>query len=215
MTDQPTLAIVENDIRSHEVMAYEDQLSGAYAFGVIAGTNLVEKDELQSIPHIITAVTFQVIPEKVKKTDATPRGFVSIEATVASEKDLQRSVRRLRKSLKQPDLQIDDLAFGPDDRVVYNDGGTGVRRQIVEFLDMSGIITVGEPVLPEDITNKFDAPWTMWNTVPQMFEQKEGVSVPRITTFADGRPFKLWSRNGLRVSTYDGAYGEAATWYIG
>lgn len=194
-----------------------DEILAASPGGVfsIPGTELVDKPDLLGIPFIITKLTFQPVAEPTAKVK-NPTSFVSIEATVADEARLMLQIQRR----KVPNVDnIDQLMFEPGARIVFNDGSTGVYRQLVTLLATYGIITLPDAGSKEaeygDITNVYDLPWTKWISCSQMDTLKEdGEARPVITNNQNGDPFRLVCRRGLYVSTYTNEFGESQTFYL-
>jgi hypothetical protein len=104
----------------------------------VAGHDLAKDellDALVGIPMLITRLTFR---EGIKSArTGKPSSYVSCEAVIAPEKELRR--RR---------IDLDTLAFNPEDQIVFNDGSTGMFRQIVAYLAAKEIIELDES-LPE------------------------------------------------------------------
>lgn len=194
-----------------------DEILAASPGGVfsIPGTELVDKIDLLGVPFIITKLVFQPVAEPTAKVPH-PTSFVSIEATTADAARLDQQIRRG----KIPNVaSIDQLMFEPGARIVFNDGSTGIYRQLVTMLATYGIITLPEGGSKEaeygTITNIYDLPWTKWVSCTQMDTLKEdGEPRPVITLNQNGDPFRLVCRRGLYVSTYINEFGESKTYYL-
>lgn len=170
----------------------------------IPGWDLVDnKDLLLGVPFIIVGVTFQM-PVADKARFGGFRDYVSCRAVIGDEAALKEADERGWIPGK--------LAFKPEERVLFNDGSTGIRRDIVRILDSAGLIKVGNEVL-EGGGNRYDLPWTMWDSFSQSAQQGENV-VPEFTTNHRGNLFALKARRGLRRSDYTNEYGDSTTYYL-
>lgn len=181
-----------------ELQAYANQ-----SFSVV-GFTPIDKAELIGVPHVVTAVTFWT-PKKDQL------GMVSCEATVAGRDVVETAIRRHWV----PGVEsIDDLRMSPSERIVYNDGGTGLRRQVVMLLHANGFINVGHE--DNETDSRFDTPWPEWTSFTQSRHQGDLGPVPHISTMHDGTsPFLLNCMRGLRVSTYTNEYtDEGMTYYF-
>lgn len=194
-------------------------VDGAADMYVISGVALVDKALLIGVPHVITSVTYQAIPPAPTsgpRKGEKVRGFVSIEATVADEPTLARAIQRHQ----MPGIaKNDQCPFDPNERIVYNDGGTGIRRSLTAMFDRIGLIKVGGDTDPEKDPNgrRFDTAWDEWDSAGDQlrFMSEEIGSVPHITKNPTGGPLLISCRRGLRVSQYDvEGLGEAETYYF-
>lgn len=91
--------------------------------------------------------------------------------------------------------------------IVFNDGSTGVYRQVVSFLEHKGFISLKPgPETGEAGKTRFDAPLEKYLT-PENAKQ---------VLMEDGLSFRLVAPRGLRVSeyTFNGS-NEAETFYLG
>lgn len=159
------------------------------------GFRLVYKDELIGVPHVIISVTYR---EGYTSEDKKVVGdYVSIEAVVADKATMNSA--QVRSQLEG------ELTVYPNEAVVYNDGGTGIRRALTELFDQIGLIDVGAPKGDE---NRFDKPYSLW---------ADGADAAQygITADTNGEKFRYVAMRGLRKSDYDSPYGPATTFYIG
>lgn len=167
----------------------------------IPGWDLVDnKDLLMGVPFCIVGVTFQ-IPVSDKARPAGERDYVSCRAVIGSEAMLTEAQDRGWIPGK--------LAFKPEERILFNDGSTGIRRDIVKILQSAELINVGH----EDDKNRFDLPWTQWESFSQSAEQGNNI-VPEFTTNHRGNLFTIMARRGVRKSEYSNEYGDAVTYYL-
>lgn len=167
----------------------------------IPGWDLVDnKDHLMGVPFFIVGVTFQM-PVADKGRPAGSRDYVSCRAIVGDAEMLAEADERGWIPGK--------LAFKPEERILFNDGSTGIRRDIVKILDSSGLIVVGNL----DNPNRYDLPWTEWDSFSQSAQQGENV-VPEFSTNHRGNLFCIKARRGVRKSEYSNEYGDAVTYYL-
>lgn len=162
-----------------------DQIESQYAndVTVIGGRLLVEKADLIAVPHMITAIRFQ------EYVPSAQRGYVSLEAMVAPKHVLEKSGKL-------------DCGLEPEEKIVYNDGSTGIRRQITKLLSTWKMITIAKEIKEE---SDYDMGYLDWKICP---------TPPEFHTNANGGPLLILVRNGLRVSEYDGPTGPASTYYF-
>jgi len=135
----------------------------------VTGRALVDKASLTGEPFIITSVTFRKGYMDLNKVQ---HDYVSCEYT----------------SLE--DLPID---------AVFNDGSTGIRRQVVQYLASKGL-------LPEHYVENPDT--TVWGVLPAAVDENGEGSDWEI-------PVKLVCARGLRVSEYSNEFtDEGVTFYL-
>lgn len=133
-------------------------------------------DALVGVPFSVLTITFREGDIKVDKEDERARDYVSLEILVhpAYAHKFNRKY------------------------VVFNDGSTGIYRQIVKFLAARGDISLDES-LPESgdaHTTRYDVSFSDGPDEPAVFVGK------------------LKAPEGLRKSEYDGPTGKAVTWYL-
>jgi hypothetical protein len=158
------------------------------------GFRLVEdKDDLAGVPHVITAVTYR---PGYSGSDGTVSDYISLEAVVADEDVLNSNP--VKHGLPA------ELHLYPNEPVVYNDGGTGIRRYMTELFHSIGLIDVGQA--PED-GNAFDKPYQSWASGADR-------ATSGITADLTGKPFRFVAIRGLRRSDYESPYGAATTFYF-
>lgn len=167
----------------------------------IPGWDLVDnKDLLMGVPFIIVGVTFQM-PVADKGRPSGERDYVSCRAVIGNDEALAEAEERGWIPGK--------LAFKPEERILFNDGSTGIRRDIVKILHSAGLIDVGH----EDDPGRFDLPWTQWKSFSQSAAQGENV-VPEFVSNHRGNLFTIKARRGVRKSEYSNEYGDAVTYYL-
>lgn len=166
------------------------------------GFRLVDKADLIGVPFIVINVTYRegfLSPDKKVLGD-----YVSLECVVADSDTLSApQVRSLMRSLRADKGEL--LAVYPNEPVVINDGGTGIRRTITQVLMDDGLIDPGGSA---DDPRRADRPFSQW---------KAGADLAQYGIEADsnGRKFRYVAMRGLRVSEYESEYGPAVTYYFG
>lgn len=191
-------------------------LADNIGFLTIPGLTLVDQLDLLGVPFYVTGVRFQSpIPDKSKECGW--RDYVSLECTVADEATLNDQLKRgrvLRTTGKNATSfqDIDELAVRPNERIVVNDGSTGIRRQVVSILDhpKMGLITVGHL----DVERRYDMPWNLWESAGDQTWVSGDNILPYFTRRNDGKPLLINSRRGLYGSEFSNEYGDATTFYL-
>jgi hypothetical protein len=165
-------------------------------------------DDLVGVPFLITAVHFRPGLLIGKERQA----YVSCEIRVAPELNLRLINSRREGSNLPAFTSLDTLAFGPDSHVVFNDGSTGVYRQIVKYLATKGFITLADPIVEAGAygESSFDGPPHKW----------AGIRIgdaPNDDGFVYyNSPIRLFCPRGLRLSQYEHSeFGQSQTRYIG
>lgn len=168
----------------------------------VIDTGTLEKDKntLIGLPHVITRVTYRPCPPDQE------RGYVSVEAVVADADTLESAIRR--GWIPGNFASVAALPYMPEERIVYNDGSTGIRRQLTTILHAQGYLNVGAV---ED-GSAFDRDWMEWETFTQSSEQNWQSEKVVIPDFSNIRPILI--THGLRVSEYDMNGRDATTFYL-
>lgn len=159
------------------------------------GFRLVEKEDLINVPHIILCATYREgFPRSGDKNILGD--YVSLEAVVADPHTLDSNpVKHLLPA---------ELNVFPNEPVVYNDSGTGCRRDITELFHQIGVIDVG---LPSEDENPYDRRYQDW-------ARGGDIAADGIRADLDGEAFRYIVGRGLRRSDYDSPYGPATTFYF-
>lgn len=180
---------------------FQELLSTGESYTIPGYTLIEDKLELLGVPHLITGVTYQ-------KPKADQRGFVSVQGVVADQDTLADAVQRGRIPNK--------LTVHPGEYIVYNDGSTGIRRQLTMQFQMLGMLNVGLP--DSDGDARFDIPWTEWADFSQSIKQGDAVDAPVVPCFTKnhvGRQLVIQAMRGLRASEYSNQYADdAVTFYL-
>jgi hypothetical protein len=184
----------------------------------IDGLQVVQKGWLLGVPFTVTGVTFWM-PAADKTPSGYRMGYVSCEATIGDLAVLERQVARGRILERNDETRVikdvDDLAFYPGERIVFNDESTGIRRTIVGWLEKFEMAQIPD-THPKHEGNKLDMPWPLWDSFIESTSQGEGVIVPRFTRMPSGNPFLIRASRGLRVSEYSNDYTpDGLTYYFG
>jgi hypothetical protein len=132
---------------------------------VVEGRPLTDKASLIGTPLVITTVVFR---KGAKDKEGTQHDYVSCEYTAVT---------------------------APPIEGVFNDGSTGIRRQVVAYLADKGIVPKGYKTSPDE---------PVWVQAP------EGTPDPEFS-------IRFLAPRGLRVSEYDSEFapdGKASTYYL-
>jgi hypothetical protein len=157
------------------------------------GGDVVERDTLIGVPFMVTKVTYR--DGKGEFAPGTRNDYISFEGVIPP-----RAV--LDQMKKIPDLG----PYAPEEEIVFNDGTTGLYRQMTMWLHQNGYIKVDETTgelsdRGKRGTSAFDQPREMW---------EEGE-----TAGSEGIDVAMFAQRGLRVSRYEGPNGPAETYYFG
>lgn len=162
------------------------------------GFRLIEKDQLINVPHGIVTVTYR----EGYLAEGIQGDYVSCESVVASQDVLD--LPQVRHTLPA------ELTVWPNQSVIYNDGGTGIRRTLTQLFHESGLIDVGGDMNDE---RRFDRPFTMWDKGSDLAQK--GITASDF----DAEGFLYAALMGLRRSDYpipeQYGKGDATTWYFG
>jgi hypothetical protein len=141
-------------------------------------------DKLIGVPFVITRVIFR---EGVQRPKTPYRDdYVSCEAVVAPQEILVQRARRGR-------LDLDEISVDPGEHIIFNDGSTGIYRQIVQYLEAKGLIRLPDgPDVGGKGESRFDLPRTQWD------EGDEAAT--------SGINIRLLCPRGLRYSEYTNEY---------
>lgn len=193
----------EGQLSIRDMFLNPTQVSATFDEGQLLKGEEEGKKLLIGVPHVITRITYQLPSVKL------PRGYVTVTATLADRDTLDEACRR---KWVPNYSSVSELLFTPEEEVKYNDGGTGIRRQLTAMLHNMGLINVADTI--GDVSD-YDASW-YWESddhQPWMgFSQSSKVNdpngsgkidVPDFTMDKNGRPLRVVVRHGLRVSHMD------------
>ena len=159
-------------------------------------------DALEGVPFLIVGATFR---PGITTQEGRAMAYVSLECRIGPAEVIGRR-----------GLDVNALPFAPDSHVVFNDGSTGVYRQIVSALEGLKYITLGENGSRENAPkgqSVFDQPPAEW----------EDISVGELSYDEEGRgiyraPLRIRAPRGLRLSDYENEFtapgSQATTRYI-
>lgn len=157
------------------------------------------KEGLVGVPFLIYRVTYR---DGVKQKDGTLQNYISFDIITADKDTFEK-----RKAFIPATNQ-----FGPDERLVFNDGSTGLARQMTAYLHEKGIINVGEVTkeggpMGESSYDRYRKDWISPKGAPRLDGSESDVEVY----------CRLYLPRGLRVSEYEAeATGQdARTFYFG
>jgi hypothetical protein len=168
-------------------------------------------DDLVGVPFLITRVQFRpgVMRDKVQQA------YVTCEVRITDTLDI-RLINTRRESSQLPKLSgLESLAFGPGSHVVFNDGSTGVYRQIVKYLYTKQYITLPVPIVEAGTYGEctFDRPPSQWAG----FTHGEIYDDPKTKFAGYVADIRLYCPRGLRNSLYENDYTQTGskTRYLG
>lgn len=166
-------------------------------------------DALVGVPFMITHLTFRPgVPCTVETplmAVGTHYAYVSAEIVVAPESELKR--RR---------VDVENLPFDPLAQVVFNDGSTGIYRQLVEYLNTIGAIELPDgPEQGKKGESRYDLPPWFWSGLRAGTYTEADDSVEGDPSGTYEINVRLKCPRGLRRSEYDSPFGPAGTRYIG
>jgi len=172
----------------------------------IQGADLEKGAQLIGVPMCLIGATFQ-------QGDYVQNGvtgwYVSLETVIGPQAEIDRAYRRNRIP--------DDIAVPePGERLVFNEGGTGVYRQIVEYLEAKGLIRINSDA-PKN------GPWgeCRYDILPSEWDVREDIAASVTKIKPDGTrvlsfPIRLLCPRGLRSSEYTNEYTkQGITRYLG
>lgn len=172
----------------------------------LAGADVIEGFDLEQDKANLCGVPFKVLAAVFRngKTDKKTQriyNYASVEIEIGPAAVVGKAARRRANN---PNLSV----IEPGERLVFNDGSTGVCRQLVSYLHAKGLITVPEG--PENGgagESRYDTYRSEWRV--------NGVPVPAEDALRVEIPNGLVCLRGLRVSEYDTDGQETTTYYFG
>lgn len=218
--DQPVPATITSQTlplsSSIDERRYAELVSRA---AVVEGHDLTDQEALIGVPFIITALTYRDgIPRREtrdgKKVEIRTN-YVTLEIVVGTQLDLNVALSRKRITKDQYER------LTPLEPLVFNDGSTGICRQVTAYLHKSGVITVPEgPEGGPAGESRYDTYRANWisSIVPSIVPLTDDLDhVPPVRfDLSDpetiARP--LVCPRGLRRSDYDAAGQQSTTFYL-
>lgn len=162
---------------------------------------------LKGVPFAITKVHYREGDVK-DKTTGLPTCYTSLEITLGDEKWLTK--RR---------VNLATFPFIPEENLIFNDGSTGVKRQMTNYLHAKGFIVVRKD--PDKLVmggakgeSSFDLPPGDWDDIPAE-NGKLTINDNGFPCWEFTLPVPLFCVRGLRPSEYSNDYAkDAVTWYL-
>jgi hypothetical protein len=160
------------------------------------GADLLSGADLKGVPFVITGVTFRQSDFMNPVTKTNPY-YVSLELVTGDESAFAKARKRKR---------IDETCtVDPGERLVFNEGGTGVYRQIVGLMEGLGWITLPEG--PEGGAygeSRLDTTPDQWVFTPA-YTGLETRFTPDGETVVTA-PVRVYCERGIRISEYENDY---------
>ena len=160
------------------------------------GADLLSGDDLRGVPFVITGVTLRQSDFMNPVTKTSPY-YVSLELVAGDEAAFAKALKRRRIT--------DGCTVDPGERLVFNEGGTGVYRQVVGLMEKLGWITL--PKGPEGGAygeSRLDTP-------PGDWEYSNAATGVEVRFAPDGSavvtaPLRVYCERGIRVSEFENDY---------
>lgn len=166
-------------------------------------------DALVGIPFLGTSLNFRPgVTRKDNEGKDKKYAYVSVEAVIPPAKELRIPKINVARSVAElpPITSLDDLPFGPDDHVVFNDGSTGIYRQVVQYLAAKQYIQLvreGDSVVTSGKLGEttYDLPPEDWADIKagHMRFDLDGFGLYSVHV-------RLFCPRGLRLSKYTNEY---------
>jgi hypothetical protein len=167
----------------------------------VYGADLEKGAFLVGVPFVIVEATFR--PGIVNARTDELMFYASLDVITGDSEALAKAIRRNRI----PEENI--AAVEPNEHLVINEGGTGVYRQIVAYLEAAGAIRITSDLGREGRygESRFDLSPREWDVNPDHAELRvDGAGNPTLAF-----PLRLLCPRGLRASEYENEYSKAAT----
>lgn len=174
--------------------------------------DLTDKEQLVGVPFVIVEASYRYV-ENTKDDGTTQSGdYVSVVGRVASDIAMKAAKTRAEKA-KQFFPTIE-----PESYIVFNDGSTGIRRQLTGLFHQARLIDVGErTTAPEDQRNGlYDRKFYDWaSALGEPTVTKDGeMRPPTINIGKSGKPLIIKVLKGLRYSSYSYEGTPTGTFYL-
>lgn len=178
-----------------------DLFASAESFEVEGYGLVSDKMTLIGVPFVVVGVRYQK-PVEVKNGPA--RDYVTLESIIGTSAMIAEAEERGL-------IPGGKCAWKPEERVVINDGSTGIRRQVTKMLQSAGLLNVGE--VTDD--SSYDRSWIDWESFSQDNGKDGEQMAPYFTRNPNGNQLIIKAFRGLRVSQYTNEYtDEGVTFYL-
>jgi hypothetical protein len=169
---------------------------------VSQGFRLVSKEDLAGVPHVIKRVIYR---PGFPRNDS-PGDYVSVEAVVADTVSLQSAPVWEQIAKAQNLTSFDQLKVFGNEGVIYNDSGTGIRRELTDLFERYSLINCGRPKADEVAC---DRPYQVWESGAELAQ--DGITGEH----TGGKGGLYLALRGLQRSEYEYLGSPATTWYFG
>lgn len=172
----------------------------------VFGADLEKGDLLIGVPMCLIMATYRR-GDYVDRT-GTKGYYVSLDAITGDEEEFGKAIRR--KRIPEENLGL----VGPGEHLVFNEGGTGVYRQITAFLEETGRIKITSELPKEGAygDTRYDvspAEWDVDDSAELKHDEESG-------SLALAFSIRLLCPRGLRSSDYANEWSkQARTRYLG
>lgn len=180
--------------------------------------DLTDKASLLGVPMVITQIAYRYseLPDPANSKLIISGDYVSVTARLGNLDWFTKAIEAGRIP-NVSDLSGLPKGLEPEALVVFNDGSTGIRRQLTGLLHHAGIINVGGD-FTKDKNGIFDRKffeWTYCDPTQTSPSSDDAMQVPTIVRGKSSKPLVIYALKGLRASEY--AYGSqmATTYYLG
>lgn len=166
----------------------------------VFGADLEKGAQLIGVPFCLVQVTFR--PGLVNAKTGELMFYASLDAIVAPLDVIKRRLARIPEENQE---YAQDMA---GEHVVFNEGGTGVYRQVIAYLESQGRIKINSELPREGRSgeSRFDLSPAGWE-VDESAELKLAEDGSPTLAFA----VRLLCPRGLRSSEYENEYSKEAT----
>lgn len=171
----------------------------------IFGADLERGETLIGVPMCIIRLTYRQGDFTNAKTGTVPY-YVSVDTIVGPHDQIARAERRGRIPEANRGL------VEPGEHLVFNEGGTGVYRQTVEYLEGKNLIAIKSDLPREGAfgDSRLDTPPTDWSVSDACEFRVSPAGIPAIAFNV-----RILCPRGLRSSEYENEYTKSGlTRYI-
>jgi hypothetical protein len=172
-----------------------------------AGADLEKGAQLIGVPMCLILATFR--QGDIKSNISKEFGwYVSLDTVIAPQAEIDRAIRRNR-------IPDEVTVPEPGERLVFNEGGTGVYRQVVAYLEMRGYIRIDSELPTEGAYGK-----SRYDVLPPEWQIRKDLTAESLKIAPDGTRtvqfhIRLLCPRGLRSSKYENEWTKAGeTRYI-